>query len=66
VGLLVALAVEYVVGLHIDVRRLRDIERQLEAERELREEERRLWSYQLIWIGIRFCAEPDRVSRRPD
>lgn len=47
VGLLMALFLEYIVRLHIDVRRLRDAPRQLEAERRLREEERRVWSYQL-------------------
>jgi hypothetical protein len=47
VGLALAFAGEYLLRLHADVRRLRDVDRQLEAEREQRAEERRIWSYRI-------------------
>jgi len=56
VGLLIALGIEHVVWLHREVRRLQHIERESTAAAELREEERRLWSYQLALEQRRFAV----------
>jgi hypothetical protein len=47
VGLLVAFGIEYFARLHGEVKRLRDIERELENERKQRTEEHRLYERQL-------------------
>jgi hypothetical protein len=57
-GLVLALAVEYVVRLHGEVSRLREIEQQLATEQRMRKRERELRDYQVM-IAKREAAVAD-------